>query len=256
MIKITTPQIGELEQTADSSDFRDVDGVKVPFKRPPHQCHAGHHDDLYEGREQRRDRRQDVREAVILQAPRKGRLHSLFQSVSILHVANGHGTTGLIERSGVPGRTEIWADPLNEGPVPGNVSDDELLMIRARFLASQYDAADVAADLRRWREAVDHDNGYDELVLWFEHDLFDQLNLDPAADAPRRSAAIETGHVGLHRSVSRPPGFQGARRARRLRDLAALFTTSAAGHGGAARAGHSGRGRRIDRRIRARSRSC
>ena len=31
MVKITTPQTGELEQTADSSDFRVVDGVKVPF---------------------------------------------------------------------------------------------------------------------------------------------------------------------------------------------------------------------------------
>ena len=97
--------------------------------------------------------------------------------MSILHVANGHATTGLIELSGVPGRTGIWADPLNEGPVPGDVSDDELLVIRARFLASRHDAGDVAADLRRWREAVDHDAGYDELVLWFEHDLFDQLNL-------------------------------------------------------------------------------
>lgn len=96
--------------------------------------------------------------------------------MSILHVANGHATTGLIELSGLPGRTGIWADPLNEGPVPGNVSDDELLVIRARFLASRYDAGDVAADLRRWREAVD-DASYDELVVWFEHDLFDQLNL-------------------------------------------------------------------------------
>jgi len=94
-----------------------------------------------------------------------------------LHVANGHGTTRLIEQSGVPGRTQIWADPLNEGPVPGNVSDDELLTIRARFLASQYNAGDVASDLKRWREAVDTETGYDELVLWFEHDLFDQLNL-------------------------------------------------------------------------------
>ena len=97
--------------------------------------------------------------------------------MSILHVANGHATTGLIEQSGVPGRTQIWADPLNEGPVPGNVSDDQLLTIRARFLASQYDASDAADDLRRWREAVDDNAGYDELVLWFEHDLFDQLNL-------------------------------------------------------------------------------
>ena len=77
----------------------------------------------------------------------------------------------------MPGRTQIWADPLNEGPVPGNVSDDELLMIRARFLASQDDASGVASDLQQWRQAVDHEDGYDELVLWFEHDLFDQLNL-------------------------------------------------------------------------------
>ena len=30
--KLTLPQVGELEQASDVSDFRDVDGVKVPFK--------------------------------------------------------------------------------------------------------------------------------------------------------------------------------------------------------------------------------
>ena len=94
-----------------------------------------------------------------------------------LHVANGHATTALIEQSGLRGRTQVWCDPLNEGPVPGNVSDDELLMIRARFLASTDDATEVASDLKRWRDEVDNETAYDELVLWFEHDLFDQLNL-------------------------------------------------------------------------------
>lgn len=32
VIKINVPQAGDIEQTADASDFRDVDGVKVPFK--------------------------------------------------------------------------------------------------------------------------------------------------------------------------------------------------------------------------------
>jgi hypothetical protein len=50
----------------------------------------------------------------------------------LLHVANGHCTTRLIESSGVPGRTQVWADPLNEGPVPGDIPDDELLLVRAR----------------------------------------------------------------------------------------------------------------------------
>ena len=96
----------------------------------------------------------------------------------ILHVANGHSATRLIEVSGVPGRTTIWADPLHDGPVPGNVSDDELLRVRAAFLAGTADQVDqVAADLTQWRAAIDDHDTYDELVLWFEHDLFDQLNL-------------------------------------------------------------------------------
>jgi hypothetical protein len=95
-----------------------------------------------------------------------------------LHVGNGHATTGLIERSGIPGRTQVWCDPLNEGPVPGGISDEELLLVRARFLASQPDkSGEVAADLEQWRRTVDDEDRYEELVLWFEHDLFDQLNL-------------------------------------------------------------------------------
>jgi hypothetical protein len=97
--------------------------------------------------------------------------------VSFLHVANGHCTAELIERSGVTGRTSIWADPLNEGPVPGDVADGELLQIRARFLAGDSDReGEVAADLQQWRDAIDR-VPCEEIVLWFEHDLFDQLNL-------------------------------------------------------------------------------
>ncbi len=95
-----------------------------------------------------------------------------------LHVANGHCTTRLIEAAGLPGSTSIWADALHDGPVP-NVSDDRLIRVRAEFIADGLDvsADDVEADLKQWRAIVDNDDAYDELVLWFEHDLFDQLNL-------------------------------------------------------------------------------
>jgi hypothetical protein len=95
-----------------------------------------------------------------------------------LHVANGHGTTELIERAGLPGKTSIWADPLHDGPVPA-VADDQLIRVRAEFIADGLDvsAEQVEADLKRWRAVVDNDDRYGELVLWFEHDLFDQLNL-------------------------------------------------------------------------------
>lgn len=96
-----------------------------------------------------------------------------------LHVANGTCTTSLIAAAGLPGARSIWADPLYEGPVPGGLTDEELIEVRARYLAGadSVDSVEPVNDLRRWRHAIDDRGSYDELVLWFEHDLFDQLNL-------------------------------------------------------------------------------
>ena len=60
--------------------------------------------------------------------------------------------------------------------------------VRSRFLAGPPDsdgrprgtsepARDPVNDMRQWRAAIARHELYDELVLWFEHDLFDQLNL-------------------------------------------------------------------------------
>ena len=116
-------------------------------------------------------------------------------STRYLHVANGTSTTGTIEQTGIPGRTSIWADALHEGPVPGHLPDEQLLEVRARHLASGGDAridpAETIAELRRWRQLVDDHASYDELVLWYEHDLFDQLNLIQLLD---RIAQSVRGH--------------------------------------------------------------
>jgi hypothetical protein len=97
----------------------------------------------------------------------------------VLHVANGTCTTRLIEAAGIPGRVSIWADPLYEGPVPGGLSDAELVAVRTRHLAGPAAPANVDPmnDLGNWRAAIERHESYDELILWFEHDLFDQLNL-------------------------------------------------------------------------------
>jgi hypothetical protein len=91
-----------------------------------------------------------------------------------LHVANGTSTTMTIEAAGIPGACSIWADPLYEGPVPGGLNDAELLDVRARYLGPA-DAPEH--DIRLWRSPLERHESYDELILWFEHDLFDQLNL-------------------------------------------------------------------------------
>lgn len=94
------------------------------------------------------------------------------------HVANGTCTARLIDAAGLPGTTSLWADPLHDGPVPGGMADDELVEVRTRHLGADGSAAvDPMNDLRRWRDAIAAHDRYDELVLWYEHDLFDQLNL-------------------------------------------------------------------------------
>jgi hypothetical protein len=103
-----------------------------------------------------------------------------------LHVANGSSTTGLIEAAGIPGTRSIWADPLHDGPVPRELDDAELLEVRRQYLAGPVSSPawrgsdpslDPANDLRQWRATIERHDSYGELILWFEHDLFDQLNL-------------------------------------------------------------------------------
>jgi hypothetical protein len=96
-----------------------------------------------------------------------------------LHVANGTSLTGLIEAAGIPGARSLWCDVLYEGPVPGGLSDEALTEVRGRFLAGPRaeDVERAVRGLREWRRVIAETHAYDELVLWFEHDLFDQLNL-------------------------------------------------------------------------------
>jgi hypothetical protein len=143
-----------------------------------------------------------------------------------LHVANGHCTTRLIEAAGLPGRTSIWADALHDGPVP-DVSDEQLLRIRAEFIADGLDvpADQVEADLKRWRAIVDDEHGYDELVLWFEHDLFDQLNLIQLLTRIGRDRPIRKPASLI--SIDRYPGHPEFKGLGELRpaDIAALYET-------------------------------
>jgi hypothetical protein len=95
----------------------------------------------------------------------------------MLHVANGTSVTMTLGSAGIPGATSIWADPLHDGPVPGDLDDDALTRLRMHHHSEAPEAANPANDMRRWRQVIAEHDAYDELVLWFEHDLFDQLNL-------------------------------------------------------------------------------
>ena len=98
----------------------------------------------------------------------------------MLHVTNGDSTTATMQSAGLAGDRLSWRDVLHEGPVP-DLPPAELRAVRAEYLATlgdHGDAAAVEADLlaRDERLAAALAEG-EPVVLWFEHDLYDQLQL-------------------------------------------------------------------------------
>lgn len=97
----------------------------------------------------------------------------------MLHVLNGDATRLKLERSGIPGTTTVWADVLHDGPTPAGLPPHEFRQVRARHLAARFGQpeSDVLAGLRAWDAALERFHEHEEVVFWFEHDLFDQLIL-------------------------------------------------------------------------------
>ncbi len=97
----------------------------------------------------------------------------------LLHITNGDSAADLLRLAGVPGSVTLSADVLHEGPVPAGLPPERWRKVRARYIAeSGYEGYDEClARLTEWDRAIDGFRSYDEVVLWFEHDLFDQLHL-------------------------------------------------------------------------------
>ncbi|MDQ3369151.1 MAG: DUF1835 domain-containing protein [Myxococcota bacterium] len=93
----------------------------------------------------------------------------------IVHVCNGDATADSLSLADLPGEIRVWADALDQGPVL-NVPDAEHYQLRSDFWRSRH-VGDAHAQLAAWDRGVDEAAGAEELILWFEHDLFDQLAL-------------------------------------------------------------------------------
>jgi hypothetical protein len=126
----------------------------------------------------------------------------------MLHITNGDSAADLIQDAVFSGQILAWRDVLHEGPVPADLSLAQLSERRAEFIAAQgwgqlYEVKASFAErdltLSRFRE-------HEEIVLWFEHDLYDQLQLLQLLDwffrhergATRLSLICIGEYPGLH----------------------------------------------------------
>jgi hypothetical protein len=91
-----------------------------------------------------------------------------------LHVTNGESVANTLRTTSLPGVVVAWNDTLHEGPLDPNPA--RMRELRAQFLASHGwgDAHAIEAELERRDALLER---ADSVLLWFEHDLYDQLQL-------------------------------------------------------------------------------
>ena len=139
----------------------------------------------------------------------------------MLHVTNGDSVVGSLEATGIGGDILPWRDVLHEGPVPAGLDAAALRAVRADFLASQGwgDAATIEAGFAARDERLAAAVGQEPVILWFEHDLYDQLQLIQVLDAVDGTADVHTilpdrflGEMNSDQLAALWPGRQPIRR--------------------------------------------
>lgn len=115
----------------------------------------------------------------------------------MLHITNGDSVGEMLASLDcVEGEILCWRDVLHDGPLQLLPFKDYARQ-RADFLAeslaaqgiTEPDEAAIYADLQQRQKSLDGLSRHEEVVLWFEHDLYDQLQLAEilhclAADKP------------------------------------------------------------------------
>ena len=110
----------------------------------------------------------------------------------VLHITNGDSAVERLRAAGADGDVLPWRDALHEGPVREGLDDAELRAERARFIAARGWLSESAAladmTARDERLARARTSG-EEILLWFESDLYDVLQLAQIADRLAPDAA-------------------------------------------------------------------
>ncbi len=95
-----------------------------------------------------------------------------------LHITNGDSTANLLNQSRITGDVLSWRDPMQHGPFPAQASLEDLAIIRGDYLSGpESDGKEAVRDFRLRDDNLRASGKYSRIVLWFEHDVLDQLQL-------------------------------------------------------------------------------
>ncbi len=101
------------------------------------------------------------------------------RTVASLHVTNGDSVVYTFKKAGILGTHLPWRDVLHEGPVPGELPLEQCSRVRGAYLASRGYGKPIRVlhDFQARDAVIRRAGEFDEIVLWFEHDLYDQLQI-------------------------------------------------------------------------------
>lgn len=97
----------------------------------------------------------------------------------ILNITNGDCTVDIMQQARLEGEFLPWRDILHEGPVPLNLEFEELCKVRGDFIYQKGWAKKkfIEDDFLKKIDIFQNISKYDKVILWFEHDLYDQLQI-------------------------------------------------------------------------------
>ncbi|NIY76042.1 DUF1835 domain-containing protein [Thalassospira sp. HF15] len=132
---------------------------------------------------------------------------SSLDTANTLHLRCGSDIRHGLKTAGFTGAFLEFSDPFCQGPVP-DLPLDQFVQTRADFIAKAYDIAakDALARSKREYGALATLGDFDHVVLWFEHDSYDQLILAFLLDyinATRPDTRLEVISVGKVPGIER-----------------------------------------------------
>jgi hypothetical protein len=96
-----------------------------------------------------------------------------------LIITNGDAAVARMQEAGIAAELLPWRDMLHDGPVPGGLSCEALAAVRTRYLAEAtgISPARIGNGFAERDSCIRDHQRFARIELWFEHDLYDQLQL-------------------------------------------------------------------------------
>ena len=98
---------------------------------------------------------------------------------NVVHIVNGDNTAQILTKSALEGDVVVWREYFCEGELLKDIGSDDFWRARYSFFEEEYGIGKLEYFDRSIKEIIKLDDlpKNSEVVLWFEYDLFCQINL-------------------------------------------------------------------------------